>query len=95
MFYLNLDENNYLLSVSKTNVGSISIESLDGLDLSGCRINAYQWNGEKLEIDKDRLAELEADEKAIDDIENLPSQLDRIEAQITFTAMMTDTLLEV
>lgn len=27
--------------------------------------------------------------------ENVPSQLDRIEAQITYTAMMTDTLLEV
>ena len=29
------------------------------------------------------------------DAENIPSQLDRIEAQIAYTAMMTDTLLEV
>lgn len=28
-------------------------------------------------------------------IDNTPSKLDRIEAQITYTAMMTDTLLEV
>ena len=27
--------------------------------------------------------------------ENYPAQLDRIEAQVTYTAMMTDTLLEV
>lgn len=27
--------------------------------------------------------------------EDIPSQLDRIESQVTYTAMMTDTLLEV
>lgn len=30
-----------------------------------------------------------------DPIEEEPTQLDRIEAQVTYTAMMTDTLLEV
>lgn len=28
-------------------------------------------------------------------LENPPTQLDRVEAQVTYTAMMTDTLLEV
>ena len=28
-------------------------------------------------------------------VEDSPSQMDRIEAQVTYTAMMTDTLLEV
>ena len=28
------------------------------------------------------------------DISNAPTQLDQIEAQVTYTAMMTDTLLE-
>lgn len=28
-------------------------------------------------------------------VEETPSQMDRIEAQVTYTAMMTDTLLEV
>ena len=31
----------------------------------------------------------------IDEPEEPPTQLDRIEAQVTYTAMMTDTLLEV
>lgn len=31
----------------------------------------------------------------ITDVEEIPTQLDRIEAQVTYTAMMTDTLLEV
>ena len=31
----------------------------------------------------------------IEPTEPAPSQLDRVEAQITYTAMMTDTLLEV
>lgn len=29
------------------------------------------------------------------EVHNLPTQLDRIEAQVAYTAMMTDTLLEV
>lgn len=31
----------------------------------------------------------------VEEIEETASQLDRIEAQVTYTAMMTDTLLEV
>ena len=31
----------------------------------------------------------------LEDVETAPSQLDQIEAQVTYTAMMTDTLLEV
>ena len=30
----------------------------------------------------------------VEEVEEKPSQLDRIEAQVTYTAMMTDTLLE-
>lgn len=39
--------------------------------------------------------EIAADIAAIPDPENEPSQLDMLEAQVTYTAMMTDTLLEV
>ena len=39
--------------------------------------------------------EITADIAAIPDPENEPSQLDMLEAQVTYTAMMTDTLLEV
>lgn len=40
-------------------------------------------------------AEIEADRQALSNVEETPSQLDIIEAQVTYTAMMTDTLLEV
>ena len=40
-------------------------------------------------------AELVGDEPQPVEPEEEPTQLDRIEAQVTYTAMMTDTLLEV
>lgn len=64
MFYLNLDTDSYLLSVSKTNTGGPSVESLEGFDLSGHRIRAHRWTGEKLVLDEDKLAELDADAAA-------------------------------
>lgn len=39
--------------------------------------------------------EIEADRAVLPVPEEAPSQLDLIEAQVTYTAMMTDTLLEV
>lgn len=39
--------------------------------------------------------EIEADIAAISVPEPAPTQLDRVEAQVVYTAMMTDTLLEV
>lgn len=39
--------------------------------------------------------EIEADRATLPEPEETPSQLDQIEAQVTYTAMMTDTLLEV
>ena len=39
--------------------------------------------------------EIEADIAAIQNVESAPTQLDIIEAQVTYTALMTDTLLEV
>ena len=56
----------------------------------------------KVPYDEDVLKSIEADAyngeyKIFDDgVEEIPvpTQLDRIEAQITYTAMMTDTLLE-
>lgn len=40
-------------------------------------------------------AEIEADIAEIKNVEATPTQLDIIEAQVTYTALMTDTLLEV
>lgn len=89
-YYLNLDEDGYLLSISTVGEG-ISIASLDGLDLSGERINAYRWDGEKLTFDEERWASVSGHAEEPE----TPTQADRIEAQVYYTAMMTDTLLEV
>ena len=54
------------------------------------------WNEVNEEIAK---REAYNSEYAIEDdgepVEEQPTQLDRVEAQVTYTAMMTDTLLEV
>ena len=55
-------------------------------------IPLYKYDGE---VKKRTAEEIEADIAAIPDPEEVPSQLDMIEAQVTYTAMMTDTLLEV
>lgn len=55
---------------------------------------AYHYklvDGEAVECTTEEIAEQELKNKPIEK----PSQLDIIEAQITYTAMMTDTLLEV
>lgn len=62
-YYLNLDSEGYLLSVSKTNTGGPAVEGLEGLDLSGYRIGGYRWDGQQLVPDEDRLAQLAEDEE--------------------------------
>lgn len=52
----------------------------------------YRWKYENGECVLRTEAELEADRAAIPAPE--PTQLDRVEAQTVYTAMMTDTLLE-
>lgn len=60
-YYLNLNPDNYLLSVSKTDTGGPAVDSLDALDLSGCKINAYRWDGERLLLDEERFVRLQAE----------------------------------
>lgn len=66
----------------------------------------YFFHGNEVELDwneaNEEIAKLEADndEYTIEDDGQIvpevePTQLDRIEAQVTYTAMVTDTLLEV
>lgn len=97
MYQLNLNPEGYLLSISYAmggvDEGVPSLDTLEGLDLSGERIGAYRWDGEKLVLDEDKLAAIEATEAsriAEADI----STTDRIEAQVYYTAIMTDTLME-
>ena len=55
-------------------------------------IPRYRWDGSAAVL---RTAEeIEADRAALPKPEDTPTQLDRVEAQATYTAMMTDTLLE-
>jgi len=58
--------------------------TMDGIPL-------YKWDGEK--VIPRRSEEIEADRAAIP--EPPPTEQERMEAQVTYTAMMTDTLLEV
>ena len=56
-------------------------------------IPRYRWDGSQALLRTDE--EIEADRAALPVPEETPTQLDRVEAQVTYTAMMTDTLLEV
>lgn len=97
--FLKIGDDGYLLGVYSLPDGVTQrenppfVETLDGLNLEGYRIKAHRWDGEKLVLDEDRLAELEAEEaaKKVSAI----SPVDRMEAQVYYTAMMTDTLMEV
>lgn len=76
----------YKLLVGKTNDGTELFQDM-GLEYSienETYINGIAYNGEYT-IDDD------GQPKPAEE----PTQLDRIEAQMTYTAMMTDTLLEV
>lgn len=61
MMYLNLDENNYLLSVASVGEGVEADIDLSKYDLTGDRIRAHKWDGETLVFDADRYAEIEAE----------------------------------
>lgn len=61
MMYLNLDENNYLLSVASVGAGIEADIDLSKFDLTGDRIRAHKWNGKKLVFDADRYAEIETE----------------------------------
>ena len=68
--YLNLDADGYVLSVAQMAECDLPyVESLDGFDMSGVRIRAHRWDGERLTLDEARLAELLAAEQAKEDAE--------------------------
>lgn len=59
IYYLNLDENNYLLSIATVGGGIKAGLDLSKYDFTGCRIGAHKWDGVKLVFDADRYAEFE------------------------------------
>ena len=98
MYYLNLDEDGYLLSVytlgeSETGPADApALESLDGLDLSGSRIRAYRWDGSALSFDEERYEAVSAaQEKAP---VSLAERVAALEAENTaLTSQLTETQL--
>ena len=57
--YLNVDDNNYLLSVATVGKGIEADLNLEEYDLTGSRIRAHKWENNTLIFDADRLAEVE------------------------------------
>ena len=83
LYALNLDEDNRILSVTLDEFAPTEqprVETLPDGDISD-----YKYENGKYVYDP-----LPKPEKTVE-----PSQLDILEAQVTYTAMMTDTLLEV
>lgn len=87
-YTLNLDSNNYVLSIAHTANDNVELD-LSQVDLR--YLTAYQVVDGKLVLDGAKKQAIIEAEKAR---EKMPTQLDRIEAQALYTALMTDTLIE-
>jgi hypothetical protein len=72
-YYLNIDENNYLLSIAKVGGGIEAEIDLESLDLSGNRIRAYKWENDTLIFDEVRYAEIVAETESVPDTEPKPT----------------------
>ena len=63
MYYLNLDEENYVLSVNEVDNGDTAADiDIEDYDLSGIRINAHRWENGVLMFDEARFEQLKAEE---------------------------------
>ena len=89
MMYLNIDENNYLLSVASVGVGIEADIDLDNYDLSGDRIRAHKWENDALIFDADRYAEIEAENEQPQEAEPTPTELEQLRADVDYIAVMT------
>ena len=91
LYTLNLDTNNYVLSIAHTPNDNIELD-LSTIDLA--YLNAYQYLDGELILDETKKAELVEEEKKREEEAKKPTQLETIEAQVLYTALMTDTMLE-
>ena len=69
MYFLNLDENNYLLSISDIGGGVEADIKLADYDFTGIRLNAYKWESDALVFDEERFNILEAERIAQEEAE--------------------------
>lgn len=84
------DENNYLLGFEHTNTTADTIE-LEPTKMDLYHINCYKLVGSNVILDSEKLAEVieEEKKKAAE-----PTEIEVISAQVLYTAVMTDTLIE-
>lgn len=82
-YALNLAEDGRILSAAYAEAPLLDVAIVD--ELPEGNVADYRFvNGELIH-----------DPLPVAEVEEQPTQLDRIEAQVTYTALMTDTLLEV
>lgn len=75
-------------------IGDI-LDSIEVADLTTEEFAKFETSYRAYKVDENGVLILDANKLAsLQEETNTPTQLDRIEAQITYTAMMTDTLLE-
>lgn len=76
---------------TKVNIGDD--ESPEWEDVIRCTSMPYSEQNEAIAISEAYNGEYSIEDDGVEEVSE-PSQLDIIEAQVTYTAMMTDTLLE-
>lgn len=89
MIYLNIDENNYLLSVATVGGGIVADIDLAEYDLAGDRIRAHKWENDTLIFDADRYAEIEVETKAQQAETEKPTEMEQLRADVDYIAVMT------
>lgn len=82
-YALNLGENGRVLSVTYAEFASENAALVE--EIPEDNVTDYRYVDDKFIYDP----------IPVEEVEEQPSQLDILEAQVTYTAMMTDTLLEV
>ena len=89
--YVYVDANGKIMGITSADAGVEVITEINlSRALTGDGIPRYKWDGTQA-VERTE-EELEADRANIPKL--APTQLDRVEAQVTYTAMVTDTLLE-
>ena len=85
-----LNEQNYVTSYMMAGeiVGGYEIEAPENLEHFEDNFYGYRYDGANLVFDENKA-------KEISNAPSAPTQLDAIEAQVAYTAMITGTLLEV
>lgn len=93
MFWLNLDDDGYVLCISSLPMEGPCIESLEGVDVS-INLRAYRWDGERLVLDADKLGRI--NENAADKAREIEQTQERTaaiqEAQVLLITAQINSL---